>query len=104
MSGPEDAVEPRPEQPVEPDASPGGDVTNPGESAEQTQIILHVGMKMGGRYILVNRLAIGGMGEVWKAVDIRDSAEYAIKVLRPELAGQKHFLQRLQWEARNASQ
>lgn len=64
---------------------------------------LHVGRVIGGRYVLSSRIAIGGMGEVWRAIDNRTDEALALKVLRPELAGQQLFLSRLRIEATNAS-
>ncbi|MBV7363113.1 serine/threonine protein kinase [Actinomycetaceae bacterium TAE3-ERU4] len=42
------------------------------------------------------------MGEVWRAVDTLTDTECAIKVLRDDLVGDKHFLDRLEIEAANA--
>lgn len=64
---------------------------------------LHAGRLIGGRYVLSSRLAIGGMGEVWRALHNDTSTPIALKVLRPELAGQQLFLSRLRNEATNAS-
>ncbi|GAA1864100.1 hypothetical protein GCM10009751_22670 [Myceligenerans crystallogenes] len=60
-------------------------------------------MLVGGRYRLVRRLAIGGMGEVWVAFDEKLNREVAIKVLREEYTGNEDFLRRLRTEARNSS-
>lgn len=60
------------------------------------------GMELQGRYHLVERLALGGMGEVWRATDLRSGRAVAAKILRPELAGDEIFLSRLRAEARNS--
>ncbi|MBS5918037.1 MAG: protein kinase [Varibaculum cambriense] len=60
-------------------------------------------MKISERYLLLSRLAIGGMGEVWQTLDEKTGERLALKILRPELAGKKLFLSRLQIEAYNAS-
>ncbi|MDR2378654.1 MAG: serine/threonine protein kinase [Bifidobacteriaceae bacterium] len=56
-----------------------------------------------GRYRLVSRIAVGGMGEVWRSHDLATDSPVAIKVLRPEFTGDQTSLQRLRIEARNAS-
>lgn len=63
---------------------------------------LFAGKVYNNRYELVDRIAIGGMGEVWKARDKKDNKLVAIKILRPEYAGEEQFLSRLRVEASNA--
>lgn len=58
---------------------------------------------LGGRYRLVELIAVGGMGEVWVAVDEHLGRRVAAKVLRPEFAGDAVFLDRLRAEARNSA-
>ena len=72
-------------------------------SAQKAIAALKVGMKISGRYLLLSRLAIGGMGEVWQSLDEKTGERLALKILRPELAGKKLFLSRLRIEAYNAS-
>ncbi|GMA33109.1 serine/threonine-protein kinase [Litorihabitans aurantiacus] len=60
------------------------------------------GVVLDGRYELTQRLAIGGMGEVWTAVEVESGQRYAAKVMRPEFAGEKLFLDRIAAEARNS--
>ncbi|MDR2114366.1 MAG: serine/threonine protein kinase, partial [Bifidobacteriaceae bacterium] len=57
----------------------------------------------GGHYKLVSRIAVGGMGEVWRAHDLVTNLPVAIKVLRPEFTGDPVSLKRLRFEARNAA-
>ncbi len=61
------------------------------------------GMEIQGRYELAERIALGGMGEVWRATDLRSGRAVAVKILRPELQGDEIFLTRLRAEAKNAS-
>lgn len=61
------------------------------------------GMKLGNRYRLVRQIAVGGMGEVWVAHDESLARDVAVKVLRPEFAGNAEFLSRLRVEARNVA-
>ena len=60
------------------------------------------GVVLDGRYELDERLAIGGMGEVWSATEIGSGERFAAKVMRPEFAGEKLFLDRIAAEARNS--
>ena len=77
--------------------------TQQATSAQKAIAALKVGMKISGRYLLLSRLAIGGMGEVWQSLDEKTGERLALKILRPELAGKKLFLSRLRIEAYNAS-
>lgn len=61
------------------------------------------GLVLGTRYELTDRIAVGGMGEVWRALDRRLGRTVAVKVLRPELSGDELFLNRLRTEARNTA-
>ncbi|MCL2803474.1 MAG: serine/threonine protein kinase [Micrococcales bacterium] len=56
-----------------------------------------------GRYELVALIAVGGMGEVWRALDTANDRTVAIKVLRSEYTGDETSLKRLRIEANNAS-
>ncbi|MDR2254371.1 MAG: protein kinase [Bifidobacteriaceae bacterium] len=57
----------------------------------------------GGHYKLVSRIAVGGMGEVWRAHDMVAGIPVAVKVLRPEYTDDEVSLKRLRFEARNAA-
>ncbi|CAG0991194.1 partial Serine/threonine-protein kinase PknA, partial [Anaerolineae bacterium] len=52
-----------------------------------------------GNYKIVQKLGEGGMGEVFKGVDVMLEREVAIKVLRPELSQREDVLQRFRSEA-----
>lgn len=61
------------------------------------------GVTFGGRYELSSRIAIGGMGEVWKASDGIIGRTVAIKILKDEYMGDPGFLERFRAEARHAA-
>ncbi len=61
------------------------------------------GLTFGGRYQLSNRIAIGGMGEVWQAADLVIGRTVAIKILKDEYLGDPGFLERFRAEARHAA-
>ncbi|HEU5034697.1 MAG TPA: protein kinase [Mycobacteriales bacterium] len=56
-----------------------------------------------GRYTLVERIAVGGMGEVWRARDDVLGRAVAVKVLKEEYAADPTFLQRFRDEARHTA-
>ena len=61
------------------------------------------GQILGSRYELVSRIAIGGMGEVWKANDSVIGRTVAIKILKDEYMGDPGFRERFRAEARHAA-
>jgi eukaryotic-like serine/threonine-protein kinase len=65
--------------------------------------VLAAGHRIAGRYQLDRRIAVGGMGEVWEAEDIRLGRNVAVKVLRPELSDDPEFLHRFRIEARTVA-
>ena len=58
---------------------------------------------LGGRYDLTERIAIGGMGEVWKARDKVLGRIVAVKILKEEYTGDPGFLERFRAEARHTA-
>ena len=61
------------------------------------------GQVFGSRYELLSRIAIGGMGEVWKANDSVIGRTVAIKILKDEYMGDPGFRERFRAEARHAA-
>ncbi|MBD8042395.1 protein kinase [Arthrobacter sp. Sa2BUA2] len=61
------------------------------------------GITLGGRFQLTDRIAIGGMGEVWKARDLVLGRIVAIKILKEEYTGDPGFLNRFRAEARHTA-
>ncbi len=57
------------------------------------------GLLIDGRYRLEERLAVGGMGEVWRGHDETLERTVAVKVLRPDTAEDSAFVERFRTEA-----
>src|SRR5258708_39795423 len=52
-----------------------------------------------GNYKIIDKIGEGGMGAVFKGVDLMLEREVAIKMLRPELAQQPNLVERFRTEA-----
>lgn len=61
------------------------------------------GMLLANKYRLDKRLGAGGMGEVYRAVNVSIGRPVAIKILRPELLRNEDVVQRFLREARAAT-
>ncbi len=58
---------------------------------------------LSGRYLLAEQIGAGGMGTVFRAVDLRTGGDVAVKVPHPFLVGDKVFVERLRREAQAAA-
>jgi serine/threonine-protein kinase len=58
---------------------------------------------LSNRYTLTERLAAGGMGEVWAATDTVLSRTVAVKLLHPALSQESDFVERFRAEARHTA-
>ena len=61
---------------------------------------VHGAGTVGGRYRLVDRIASGGMGNVWRASDELLGRQVAVKILKPEFGDDASFRLRFRAEAR----
>ena len=60
------------------------------------------GSVLGSRYLLDHRIALGGMGEVWKATDRVLDRAVAVKILRSDLIDSEGFeIIKSGWETTN---
>jgi eukaryotic-like serine/threonine-protein kinase len=64
---------------------------------------LHADFVVGGRYVLGNRIASGGMADVWEAVDQTLQRQVAVKVMRPDADHEEVFRLRFRDEALHAA-
>ncbi len=61
------------------------------------------GLLLESRYRLMERIAAGGMGEVWRAADLLLQRPVAVKLLRPGYAGSDEDLARFRAEAQHGA-
>ncbi|WP_430779660.1 protein kinase domain-containing protein [Actinoplanes sp. G11-F43] len=62
--------------------------------------MIRPGVTLGGRYRLEERIAGGGMGDVWKGIDDVLGRTVAVKILLPALLDEPGFAERFRGEAR----
>lgn len=62
-----------------------------------------IGRLLGNRYEVLERLGGGGMAVVYKARDLYLHRKVAVKVLRPQFAGDENFVRRFRREAQSAA-
>ncbi|GAB3648274.1 serine/threonine-protein kinase [Glycomyces tarimensis] len=60
-------------------------------------------MRLGQRYRLLERIAVGGMGEVWRAEDTVLERKVAVKALLPALLSEPGFAKRFAAEAKTVA-
>jgi len=82
----------------QPPRRPSSPATKSSESYFVSAAVLQLGVVLGGRYEILQLLGEGGMGAVYKARDIELDRMVALKVIRPELAGNPAILQRFKQE------
>jgi len=62
-----------------------------------------IGRLLGNRYEILQRVGGGGMALVYKAQDLYLHRKVAVKVLRPQFAGDENFVRRFRREAQSAA-
>ena len=62
-----------------------------------------IGTTLSGRYTLTERIAAGGMGEVWAATDTVLGRTVAVKLLHPALSQESDVVERFRAEARHTA-
>jgi serine/threonine-protein kinase len=65
-------------------------------------VVTRSGLILDDRYRLDERIAAGGVGQVWRATDLLLERAVAVKVLRPEYADHPETIERFRKEAKNA--
>ncbi|MBP0955478.1 MAG: Stk1 family PASTA domain-containing Ser/Thr kinase [Oscillospiraceae bacterium] len=60
----------------------------------------YIGKKLDGRYEITELIGIGGMAEVYKAVDLHEDRTVAVKILKDEYADNDDFVRRFRNESK----
>jgi len=60
----------------------------------------NIGKKLDGRYEITELIGIGGMADVYKAIDIIDDRVVAVKILKTEFSNDEEFLRRFRNESK----
>ena len=68
--------------------------------ASLLESLLMIDRVLGNNYRIVEKIGEGGMGSVYRAVDLMLEREVAIKAIKPELAREKEIVERFRAEAR----
>ena len=67
-----------------------------------SDVVTRSGLILDDRYRLDERIAAGGVGQVWRATDLLLERPVAVKVLRPEYSDHQETVDRFRKEARHA--
>ena len=80
------------------------DRPGPDEESLETREGPRPGRLLGDRYQMRELLGRGGMGEVWRAFDLKLRVDVALKATRPERAESERTKELLRQEVRSARQ
>jgi len=72
------------------------------ETLETPKEELTTGSAFAGRYQIIEELGKGGMGKVYKVLDKEVNAKIALKLIKPEIAGDKKTIERFRNELKTA--
>ena len=61
---------------------------------------LNIGKKLDNRYEITELIGVGGMADVYKAVDLMENKVVAVKILKPEFSNNEEFLRRFRNESK----
>lgn len=61
---------------------------------------LNIGKKLDGRYEITELIGVGGMADVYKAMDVMENRVVAVKILKPEFSSNEEFLRRFRNESK----
>jgi eukaryotic-like serine/threonine-protein kinase len=73
-----------------------------GRGGSLGDVVTRSGLILDDRYRLDERIAAGGVGQVWRATDLLLERTVAVKLLRPEYSDHPETLERFRKEAKNA--
>lgn len=60
----------------------------------------NIGKKLDGRYELLELIGVGGMADIYRAMDTQENRIVAVKILKTEFAGSEEFLRRFRNESK----
>jgi len=78
------------------------DASLPTKTIEAPKEELTTGTTFAGRYQIIEELGRGGMGRVYKAMDVEVNEKIALKLIKPEIAADKRTIERFRNELKFA--
>lgn len=60
----------------------------------------NIGRKLDGRYEITELIGVGGMADVYKAIDVMENRTVAVKILKDEFSSSEEFLRRFRNESK----